>query len=154
MKNALPILTLLVIASLSMASRKASIEQRPNSTDEREISSVIDSLADAGMKRNVVVIDRLYSDDFFHTNADGSIMTKAQVIASYKSPAGVTVESSRHDEDRIQVHRNMAVMSCRVTLNTRVDERSSTRTYRVTYVLRKAHGRWQVTASHASIILR
>lgn len=152
MKSALPILTLLVIASPSMASRKASIEQRPNS-DEREISSVIDSLADAGMKRNVAVIDRLYSDDFFHTNADGSIMTKAQVVASYKSPTGVTVESNRHDEDRIQVHRGMAVMSCRVTLTARVDELSATRTYRVTYVLRKAHGRWQVTASHASIIL-
>ena len=45
------------------------------------------------------------------------------------------------------------MISCRVTVNARLDEQPSTRTYRVTYVLRKSHGRWQVIASHASIIL-
>lgn len=101
-----------------------------------------------------MTIDRLYSDDYFHTNADGSVMTKAQVIAHYKSPSGVTVESSRHDEDRIQVDGNMAVLSCRVTLNGQDHENAFSRTYRVTYVLRRQHGLWQVVASHASFIMR
>ena len=154
MNNSRRILILFVVTSFLTASRTSIMAQGTNSAYGRKVLTVIDALAEAGIKRDIVTIDRLYSDDYFHTNADGSVMTKAQVIAHYKSPSGVTVESSRHDEDRIQVDANMAVLSCRVTVNGRDDEKAFGRTFRVTYVLRRQHGRWQVVASHASFIMR
>jgi len=148
------ILILFVVTSFLTASRTSIMAQGTNRTYGRRVLTVIDALAEAGIKHDIVTIDCLYSDDYCHTNADGSVMTKAQVISHYKSPSGVTVESSRHDEDRIQVDGNMAVLSCRVTVSGREDEQAFTRTYRVTYVLSRQHGRWQVVASHASIVTR
>jgi hypothetical protein len=54
--------------------------QGTNSTYGREVLTVIDALAEAEIKRDIVTNDILYLDDYFHTNADGSVMTKAEVI--------------------------------------------------------------------------
>ena len=59
---------------------------------------------DAGVRRDVSTLARLYADEYFHTNADGSLMTKAQVLDSYKAPPTATIESHRHDEDKVGVH--------------------------------------------------
>jgi ketosteroid isomerase-like protein len=121
--------------------------------DEREVLKTIDALAEAGMKRDLATIERLYSDDYFHTNADGTIMTKRDVLSFYRNASGGTIESNKHDEDRIQVHGAMAVVSTRVAIKGRSAEgQAFALTYRVTYVLNKGRGSWQVTASHASLM--
>lgn len=132
MNNSRLILILFVVTSFLTASRTSIMAQGTNSAYERKVLTVIDALAEAGIKRDIATIDRLHSNDYFHTNADGSVMTRAQVIAHYKSSSSVTVESSRHDEDRLQIGGNMAVLSCRVTANGRDDEKAFTRTFRVT----------------------
>lgn len=140
----------LVLLFILLSSMSSSAARKDN---EREVLKTIDALAEAGMRRDLATIERLYSDDYFHTNADGSIMTKQDVLSFYRSASGGTIESNKHDEYRIQVHGAMAVVSVRVFIKGRTASGEAfARTYRVTYVLNKRRGLWQVTASHASLM--
>lgn len=120
--------------------------------DERAVRAVIGALSDAGMRRDVAAIDRIYADGYFHTNADGSVMTKEQVLASYRAPARDRFGSNEHTEERVRLYGDAAVVSGTVTLKGRTDDQPFVRTWRVTYVLVRRGGRWQIVASHASIL--
>jgi ketosteroid isomerase-like protein len=151
MRRHLSIIILLIATTLPASGRAAS-RDKPTEKDEQAVRAVISALSEAGQKRDVAAIDRIYAADFFHTNADGSIMTKEQVLASYKAPAQAVFESNKHTEERVQLHGDAAVVSGTVTLKGRMNEQPFVRSWRVTYVLSRLHGRWQIIASHASLI--
>lgn len=120
---------------------------------KQQVLSVLRTLAEAGLKRDVATLERFHSDDFFHTNADGSMMTKSDVLDSYKAAPTVTIESDQLDEEKVQLKGDAAVVSCRVTLKGRTaDGRPFTTPFRVTYVLRRQGESWILTASHASVM--
>lgn len=143
--QALLILVFILLSSISSSGA--------GKEDEREVLKTIDALAEAGIKRDLATIERLYSDDYFHTNADGSIMTKQDVLGFYRSGSGGRIEANKHDEFRVQIHGAMAVVSTRVSIKGRSAQGEAfALTYRVTSVLNKRRGLWQVTASHASLM--
>jgi ketosteroid isomerase-like protein len=122
-------------------------------TDKQEVLALLRTLANAGKKRDVATLERFHSDEFFHTNADGSMMSKSEVLASYKAPAQITIESDELDQEKIQLHGDAAIVSCRVTLQARdAAGRQFTIPYRVTYILVRENGGWLLTASHASVL--
>src|SRR6185369_659071 len=101
---------------------------------EEEVIAFLDSLTDAGLKRDVSTLDRLYSDDYFHTNPDGSLMSKSQVLASYKAEPSAVIDSDQHDEDKVWVHGNIAFVNTRVTIRGRYNNTPYERQYRITYL--------------------
>jgi ketosteroid isomerase-like protein len=145
---------LMIPVSLTVFSQ--SKNRRDISTNaEQEVIAFLDTLTSAGLNRDVAMLDRLYSDGYFHTNPDGSIMTKPQVLASYKAPPGAaTIDSDQHDEDRVLIRGNVAVLNTRVILKGRFNGEPYTRTYRITYVFEKRKGNWQAATSHATLILQ
>ena len=145
------ILALIVAASLPVLSQRAG-KTKAVVEDERAVRAVIAELADAGRRRDAAAIERLYAPDFFHTNADGSVMTREQVLASYRAPATARFESNEQAEDRVELYGDAAVVGGRVTLKGRTNDQPFVRKWRVTYVLVRRGGRWQIVASHASII--
>jgi hypothetical protein len=56
-------------------------------------------------------MEKLHADDYFHTTADGSVMTRTEMLASYKIPSQTIIESSEHNEDRVQLHGDVSVVS-------------------------------------------
>ncbi|HEX8368758.1 MAG TPA: nuclear transport factor 2 family protein [Pyrinomonadaceae bacterium] len=118
----------------------------------REVIETIERLADAGIKRDARTIDVLYAEDYLHTDADGSLMTKADVLKSYRAPTNVKIESSTHEDDRIQFDGDTAVVNTKVLYKGRAGNESFSRLYRVTYVLKKKK-HWLIIASHASLIM-
>jgi len=120
---------------------------------ELSVVQVIDRLIEAGLKRDVQAIDRLYSPTFFHTNPNGTIMTKEQVLAIYKSPSVAHIDSSTHDEDRVVILGKTAIANNRAVIKGIADGKPFESKYRVTYILQRQHGRWLIVASHASLIL-
>ena len=144
-------LALIVAASLPALSQRAG-KTKAAGRDERAVRAVIAELADAGMRRDVAAIDRIYADGYFHTNADGSVMTKEQVLASYRAQASARFESNEHAEDRVELYGDAAVVGGTVTLKGRMNDQPFVRKWRVTYVLVRRGGRWQIVASHASVV--
>lgn len=146
-----------VIWVLAISLTAVAQEDGRNSTKtkaEKEVIAFLDALTSAGLKRDVTTLARFYTDDYFHTNPDGSLMTKAQVLESYKeAPKGV-IESSQHDEDRVWIHGNVAFVNTRVTIKGRFNDEPYVRQWRVTYLFEKLKGRWRAVTSHATLILQ
>ena len=150
----------ILCASLLMVSASLTAFSQRNKRDvsskaEQEVITFLDALTEAGLKRDVAVLERLYSEGYFHTNPDGSIMTKPQVLASYKAPPGVaTIDSDKHDEDRVWIKGNLAVLNTRMTIKGRFNGEPYTRMYRITYVFEKGKSDWRAITSHATLILQ
>ncbi len=121
---------------------------------EKEVIAFLDELTEAGLRRDVAALDRLYADDYFHTNPDGSIMTKSQVLDSYKAPTTAIIESDQHDEDKVWISGDVAFVNTIVTIRGRFNNDPYERKYRITYLFKKAKGRWRAVTSHATLILK
>lgn len=65
MKKILITLTLVLIVPFFVFSQNPVKLQNNKSAKEKEVLSVIDKLTEAGLKRDVSAIERLYSDDYF-----------------------------------------------------------------------------------------
>lgn len=140
-----------VVIALLLAGNSAALRSEQINEDRIQILKVISQVRDAGISRDVAMIEKLHANDYFHTNADGSVMTKAEMVASYKIPSQTIIESSEHHEDTVLVHGDVAVVSGTVTLKGH-DKESFVRSWRITYVLRKNHGQWRIIVSHASLL--
>ena len=151
MRRSLIAAALIVAASLPAPGQRAG-RARAAGDGERAVRAVIAALSEAGMRRDVAAIDRLYAPDYFHTNADGSVMTRAQVLASYRARAQASFDSNEHAEERVRLYGDAAVVVGTVTLKGRMNDQPFARTWRVTYVLARRGGRWRIVASHASVI--
>lgn len=138
----------------AVAMKPAVVDQAKDKLrDKQEVLALLKLLANAGKKREVATLQRFHSDGFFHTNADGSMMSKSQVLDSYKAPAQVTIDSDELDQEKVQLHDNIAIVSCRVTLQGRDSSgQQFTMPFRVTYVLVRENGGWLLAASHASVL--
>jgi ketosteroid isomerase-like protein len=152
MKQTLIVFVLIVAASCAALGQGANKAKKNQKSAEEEVLTVISILADAGKNNDVKTVERYYADGFLHTNADGSLMTKADVLAHYRSPSGVVVEVNDRDENKVKVYGDSAFVNTRVTYKGRMNDQPFSWLFRVTYMLTKLQGRWQVIASHASII--
>ncbi len=148
-------LYLLTVVTFSAGFAKGhSHQSNPLIKNKEEVIAFLDTLTEAGRKRDVATLDRLYSDDYFHTNPDGSIITKAQVLASYKAPPTSVIESTQHDEDKVWIGGNVAFVNTHVTIRGRFNDNPYERQYRITYLFEKMKGRWRAVTSHATLILQ
>lgn len=73
-----------VVIALLLAGNSAALRSEQINADRIQILKVISQVRDAGISRDVAMIEKLHANDYFHTNADGSVMTKAEMVASYK----------------------------------------------------------------------
>ncbi len=109
---------------------------------------------DAGLTRDVARLAQLYDKDYFHTNPDGTVWRLPAVLASYRTPPAVPVESqSREDDVVLLIGGSTAVVNSRVILRGHVDGKSWERVYRTTWILTRRSGAWRVINSHASQVL-
>ena len=121
-------------------------------SDRAAVLATVDRLSQAGIAHDVATLSQLYADDYFHTNPDGSLMDRATVLESYSTPTPFTFFASERDEEHVLIEGDCAIVSLRTTLRgKRGDDPFSSR-YRVTYVLRKRHGRWKFVNSHSSLL--
>ncbi|HEV8632521.1 MAG TPA: nuclear transport factor 2 family protein [Thermoanaerobaculia bacterium] len=110
-------------------------------------------LMTAGRDRDVATLARLYAAAYFHVNADGSTMSREQVLASYRAPAPAAAVAVTHDDDEWEVSRYTAVVSSRITSAAAAGNAAPTRSYRVTYVFTRTAQGWVAVCSHASLLL-
>ncbi len=120
--------------------------------DRSPVFAVLDRLNAAGLKRDAAVLSQLYTDDYFHTNPDGSVMDRAAVLDSYRRPSQFTFSSSERNEERVTIEGDCAIVNLRLILHGKRGEDAFTSRYRVTYLLRKQHGTWKVANSHSSLL--
>jgi ketosteroid isomerase-like protein len=144
-------LTILLLFALGAVNAQTTNDKKAEKS-RREVIETIDRLAEAGMKRDVATIEALHADDFIHTNADGSQMTKDDILKDYQRPSAVKVESNAREDKKVYLDGDTAIVTTKVVFKGSADGQSFTHLFRVTYVLKKKKKQWQVIASHASLL--
>jgi ketosteroid isomerase-like protein len=98
-------------------------------------------------------MEEILDPDYFHTNPDGSLMTRADTIESYRKPTQFSFSSEELDDVKTVIATSdSAIVNACVTLKgKRVDDPFISR-YRVTYVRRRTRNGWKVLNSHSSLL--
>ena len=115
--------------------------------DMAEVKEMIVKYHEALMWRDVVALDRIWSDDYLFTNVDGELLTKAQRIAHLKSGA-LEFESvyANEGEFNLRVYEDMVVANFPVILKGQYSGKKISGQFRSLHVWVRRGGRWQLVA--------
>lgn len=131
----------------SASSHKASTSRSSDAAAEAEVRRAQDDLIEAYLRRDVSALDRLLADEYAFVNDDaGGVADKRQILASFGSGGDRKVTSYRRQDDRVRVYGDVAVLTYRYRSTETYQGKDSSGDYRVTRILVKRDGRWQMVA--------
>ena len=111
---------------------------------QREIERLLDELVAAHLQSDGAALDRIRSDDYVITTADGRCMDKAQARVE---PGDFTLTRYQHDDVLVRVYGDTAVATGCITTDGTFRGRPTTGQVRFTRVFVKRDGRWQLVAN-------
>jgi hypothetical protein len=115
--------------------------------DIAEVKEMIVKYHEALMQRDVLVLERIWSDDYLLTNADGSLFSKEQRLADIKSGAtGFESISWNENEIKLRVYEDMVVANIPITLKGQYSEMKVSGQFHSLHVWVRRGGRWQLVA--------
>jgi ketosteroid isomerase-like protein len=142
----------LVIAGLSLfAKGQTSTVVKGIDKDIAEVRQVEDAITSALDHNDANALDRLWGDDYVFVNPGGVILTKAQRLAVIRS-GEQKLESYTRDEETIRIYGDTAVVIYRSTVKGEIKGQDVANRRRVTNVLVKRNGKWQVVSHQTTII--
>ena len=118
----------------------------------QEVQKLERAWLDAYEQHDTKAMDAIVAEDFTITFPNGSMQTKAQILASLKRPRPAGGSIKFHTEDvQARVYGDTVILIGRVVTQYQRDGQTASKEeqrYTDTYV--KRDGRWQVVASHLS----
>ena len=141
----------LLVVSCSLALGQKSIKSAPPRV-EQEIEKILNTQRDLALKKDVALMKEILADDYLSTNAYGDVRDKAETIRNYEKDK-LTYQALELSEVRILVlSPTAAVANFLVTTREYNAEknRDDSGYFRVTRVLAKRNGRWQVVVNHST----
>ena len=141
-----------VVMSLLFAASFGVAQTRTSNRTEQEIRKINSEISEAGLRGDRATADRLIADDYIYTGMDGKTRTKAQIM-QYMQPLPANVKySSRIEDVVIRDFGGTAVMSYRMVEDVEENGQKNHTQYRSTDVFMRRKGRWQLIATHTSMI--
>jgi len=98
---------------------------------------------------DAAALNRLYAEDFIGIGPSGTVRTKAQVIADFRS-GSLRFQSITTDDVQWRFYGDTAVETGRSTMNGQDRGKTVPRDNRFTRVWVKQQGRWRLVANHYS----
>ncbi|HEY6141170.1 MAG TPA: oligopeptide:H+ symporter [Thermoanaerobaculia bacterium] len=123
--------------SLSLLKESDSAALRANIARKLPVAAMFDRLQDAALDGDVATLETLYAPDYVHTNANGSVMTRADVLDAYRKHGPST--RARHEDDAWQLDGDKATLTTRIA------------PFRVIYRFEKRGGAWLAVESRATM---
>jgi ketosteroid isomerase-like protein len=117
---------------------------------EQELLRANREYDEALVRGDIVVLERLYSDEFVYTTPDGEVRDKAHQLA-FTRTGDVRLESGQSDDVRVRVYGNTAVMTGRFTAKGKLKDRNINIRERYTAVWVKRKGRWRLVAEQGNL---
>jgi uncharacterized protein (TIGR02246 family) len=144
---------LLVVATLMLAPIP-SAGQKPakDGTEDQTVRKVFDEYVTAIGHNDAAVLDRMWAADYTFVSPSGTVANKEQRLAGIKS-GDTKFESFTCDD--VTVHsldKDAAVVIARATVKGRNQGQDLSGQYRVTSVLAKKDGHWQIVAGQSTRI--
>ncbi|MBC7911888.1 MAG: aspartyl protease family protein [Pyrinomonadaceae bacterium] len=128
--------------------------ERELSSAEREVRKLEREWLDAYEKHDAEAMNRILSDDFKLTFSNGSVQTKADVLAQLKSARDSSRPSPKFMTEEVQsrVEGDTVILTGRLIQQMERDGQTRTMQMRYTDTYAKRQGRWQVIASQLTRI--
>lgn len=146
------VITVLAIAVSSLALGQTKSTKAKQSTNvEQAIKQLDNERIQAIQKSDTAFIERVYADDYVVIGANGTVRSKAQVIADFKSGA-LKVESLKDDDLKVRVYGKTAVLTGRSTTKVKDKGQDISGQSLFTRVYVKRAGQWQFVTHHISRI--
>lgn len=120
------------------------------SKEEQELVQLERDFAQAALHSDVAMMDRYTADDFVGIDSNGREITKAQILARFRTPGATGVESLRHDDIKVRVFGDSAVATARTVLKGKAAGQAFAGEYPYMRVWIKREGRWQAVAAMSS----
>lgn len=139
--------------SVSQQTQKPQSEQ-PLSQAEQEVKKLEREWLDAYEKRDAEVINRIVADDFKMTLSDGTMQTKADVLARIKSErdSGLPSPKLSTEDEQSRVEGDTVILTGRFIQRMERDGQIRMMQMRYTDTYAKRQGRWQAIASQLTRI--
>jgi len=118
-----------------------------------EIRKVDRERIQAQVNADTVALDRIYADDFIGIGPSGTLRTKKDVLADFKS-GSLKFQSITTDDVRIRVYGNAAVETGLSTMKGQDAEKVVPEENRFTRVWIKQGGRWRLVSNHYSNLVK
>ena len=140
-----------VLAVLAMAASSAALGQMmgdksaPKGDVEQQLTKLEQDRAQAAVRGDTAFLEQNTSDDYTFINARGMLITKAQLLADFKS-GQIKLQSSDLDDLHPRVYGDTAVLTGRSTQKGQAYGQDTGGQYRFTRVYVKRNGRWQSVA--------
>ena len=155
MKRSLFILVFLSAGIFGGFARAQSPAQSGKNADEAR-KAVLQAEEDEGnaiLKGDIKTLDRLWSDELLYTNQRGEIHTKAEHLAEFQS-GGRKFDSFKHDDLRVHVYADMAVVNGRSASTVHDKGETSVGPRRYTNVWVKQGGQWRLVVHHVTDVVK
>jgi ketosteroid isomerase-like protein len=152
MKRIIPS-TVITVALVSFTFGQSVIQKESaDSSSEQEVRQAIEKYRAALLRRDIPVLEQIWTDDYFFVNASGEMLTKAQRLANLKSGA-TTLESINEEEElKVRIHQNTAVATSRVTIKGQYSGQPTTGQYRSIHIWVKGPTGWQLIANQLTAL--
>jgi ketosteroid isomerase-like protein len=141
----------LAVTAVGLVFGVAILAQTQTESVEQELIKLENEWADALVKHDWTFLDRILADDYVATDPKGSVSTKAQEIAFFKS-GEFTFTSCMHHELKVRVYGDAAVVTGHTTTKETYKGKGFINNLRGTDTWVKRAGRWQCVAGHSSEI--
>jgi ketosteroid isomerase-like protein len=135
---------------LSCSGLAQSDEQSSGGT-EQAVMRIERELLNAVLKGDASANERYLAGTYVFTGPDGSVEHKEQAIADLKS-GDLKLKSASLDEAKVQVYGNTAVVTYSSRDKGTFKGKDISGTTRWTDVFVKQNGRWQLVASHGTML--
>jgi hypothetical protein len=116
---------------------------------EQQIKTLFDQTIAAQLKADTKLFEKILADDYTTIRGDGSVLTKAQEIESYKS-GGIKYEADDVKDLKIRIYGNTAVTTALLTISNIRNGKPYSGTIRSTRVWVKQKGNWKCVTNQAT----
>ncbi len=117
----------------------------------KEIEGLELQWREALVNNNLPVIDRLLADDYLGIGANGTLETKADVLAMHRS-GSLKITLMNLSDLKIRVYGDTAVVTSKADLEGTNGDRDISGHYRYTRVYSNRDGQWRIVSFEASRI--
>jgi ketosteroid isomerase-like protein len=122
-------------------------------TVEQTLMKMEQEMADGIVKKDISAWDKYTAPNAVLTDPGGSVGTKAETLAMFKS-GDITIESSKIDDMKVQMFGETAIVTYKTTDKVTVKGKDMSGEYRWTDVFAKVGGKWMIIAGHGTPIMK
>jgi hypothetical protein len=138
-----------VVLVLTVAAWAQTTAQPKGGSAEQELVKLENGWNDAMVKLELAFLDQILADDWMTGQSDGTVTTKAQLLANIKS-GDYLATSVVLNGYKVHVYGDAAVFLCHYTEMSKTKGKDTSGKYQSTDTWVKIAGRWQCVASNGS----